>query len=126
MLSVHLFGNLFFFIVQWKDGRTWIGVQIKPIITRWKPVSLQQKKNGELPHYINNTEVFQYMAGIAWTPMYLPVHVLRFESQNEKKFVMIRYLGWKYIKLFAFYKYLQQTTSVWKINLHIYEITYCG
>lgn len=75
---------------------------------------------------INNTEVPQYMAGIAWTPIYLPVHVLRFESQNEQKLDMIRYLGWKYIKLFAFYKYLQQTTSVWKINLHIYEITYGG
>lgn len=81
MLSVHLSGDLFFFycvMKGWKD-MNWdtkfkinnqifvlkIPRQLKPFITRWKPVSLQQKKNGELPHYINNTEVFQYMAGIA-------------------------------------------------------------
>lgn len=31
------------------------------------------EKNRELPHYIRNTEVLQYMAGIALIPIYLPV-----------------------------------------------------
>lgn len=62
-----------------------------------------------------------YMADIALTPIYLPVHVLWFESQKEKKLVITWNLGCKYIKLFAFYQYLQQT--IWKINLIIHGIT---
>lgn len=61
------------------------------------------------------------MADIALTPIYLPVHVLWFESQKEKKLVITWNLGCKYIKLFAFYQYLQQT--IWKINLIIHGIT---
>lgn len=41
------------------------------------------EKNRELPHYIRNTEVLQYMAGIALIPIYLPV--LWFDRQNKKE-----------------------------------------
>lgn len=82
-----------------------------------------EKKNWEMPHYIStcNTEVLQFMAGIVLTPIYLPVHVLWFESQKEKKLVITWNLDCKYIKLFAFYQYLQQT--IWEVNLIIHAIT---